>query len=113
MRAILVFCFIALASFTFSQKKMKVERLWFNANHGFNRYNEVGGQVQIFDQFLVGAYLQSFKRKLEPGLPNNPNALFSFYHYEQNSVNSGSLMIGFASPTPNGAVLSFLWSILE
>lgn len=109
MRTILILSFIAFGNFAFSQSKVNAERLWVNVNHGFNLYNEVGAQVQIFDQFLIGGYLQNFQRKMKPGLAHNPNALFfSLYDYKRNNVNSASSMIGFASPTPHAVILSFL-----
>lgn len=109
MRTILILSFIIFGNFSYSQKKVDIERFWLSANHGFNRYNEIGGQLQIFNQFLVGAYFQNFQRNVGPGLPKNPNALiYTSKYYKRNNVISSSLMIGFASPTPHSVIFSFL-----
>lgn len=108
MRAILILCFFAFHSF--SQEKVKVERFWLNYNHGFNHYNELGGNLQIRKQLLLGAYFQSYDKPTGPGLATNPNpyALFTSYSYKRNKVNSASLMIGFASPQPHPVIVTFL-----
>lgn len=42
-------------------------------------------------------------------MPTNPYAIiFSGTKYKQDKVGSGSLMIGFASPTPHSVMVSFL-----
>ena len=107
---LLVGIFILMLSFgSFSQKKIEVERFWLSANHGFNLYNEVGAQIQLFDQFLIGGYFQNFRRNVGTGVPTNPNAIiFSGTKFKQDEIQSGSVMIGFASPTPHSVMLSFL-----
>jgi len=102
-----IFTLVALLSYT--QEERKVERLWASVNCSFARYVEGGAQIQIFDQFLIGAYAQALNRKVGPGVPENPNALFwTKHYYKKDLVNSGALMIGFASPTPHRAIFSFL-----
>lgn len=109
MRILLLSIFLIASKIAVSQEMKNVERLWLNANHGFNHYNEIGGQVQFFKQLLVAGYVQSFKEKAGPGLATNPMALlWSPHTYKWNKVNSGSLLIGFASPTPNAVYISFL-----
>ena len=75
---VLVGIFVFMFSFgSFSQKKIEVERFWLSANHGFNLYNEVGEQIQLFDQFLIGGNFKTFRQNVGTGVPTNPNAIFS------------------------------------
>lgn len=100
---------LIFTSYNFAQEKRKVERLWVSANFGFTQYAEVGAQIQLFDQFLLGAYYQTLKRNVGPGVPTNPYALlFKDVEYKQDNMSSGALMIGFASPTPHSVMFSFL-----
>ena len=109
MRIIFLILFLVASNIAVSQETKKVERLWFSANHGFNHYNEIGGHVQILKQLLVAGSYQLYTKKVGPGLASNPYAmLWSPHTYKWNKVNSGSLVIGFASPTPNAAYISFL-----
>lgn len=111
LKYIVVLAAIFSLQFGFAQvlKEKKIERLWLSANHGFNKYDEIGANLQIFNQFLIGGYYQNFRRNVGPGVPDNPNAmLFSRTRYKQNKIGSGSLMVGFASPTPHRVMFSFL-----
>ena len=66
-------------------------------------------EYPAFKQFLIGSYFQNFARNVGPGVPESPNVLFyTSYSYKQDKVTSGSVLIGFASPTPHNMMLSFL-----
>ena len=86
-----------------------MERLWVSGNIGFFKYAGIGANIQLFKQFLIGSYFQNFARNVGPGVPESPNVLFyTSYSYKQDKVTSGSVLIGFASPTPHNMMLSFL-----
>ncbi len=110
MRVYLLFISLLFTGALFSQeKKVEIERLWLSANCSFAKYYEFGAHVQIFEQLLLGAYFQNFRRNVGPGIPKKPHAfLYSPHSYKQDQVGSISLMVGFASPTPHGVMLSFL-----
>jgi len=109
MRIFVFIAFCCLATISFSQEKKKVERLWLSANVSPSQYVEFGASVQIFEQFLLSGYYQRLARNVGPGIPKNPYAfLWTSHTYKKDEMNTGSLMIGFASPTPHSVMLSFL-----
>lgn len=109
MRNLIFFTTVLCTGISFSQQEKKsIERLWVSANVSPSKYAEVGAQVQ-FGQFLVGTYFQRYVQNVGPGIPKNPYAFFwKSYTYKRDRMNTASLMVGFASPTPHGVMLSFL-----